>query len=150
MRWIQGSERGLSVWRRQIPQNSGGNEGEAELEKPLKEKETLVWEKEQEGAKTKTNKPVFILMVKWSRRRQGARYMIQGTRCQVHYVGECSPLLRKGLLRWHWQMCGVADSVNIEGKGWSATLAAVCGVPLCSCDNNGPLDTHRRCHNVTT
>ena len=44
---------------------------------------------DQEGAKTKTNKPVFILMVKWSRRRQGARYMIQGTRCQVHYVGEC-------------------------------------------------------------
>ena len=44
VRWIQGTERGLSVWRRQIPQNSGGNEGEAELEKPLKEKETLVWD----------------------------------------------------------------------------------------------------------
>ena len=82
------------------------------------------------------------------------------TRCQVHDTrykvpgslrwGVWSPLLRKGLLRWHWQMCGVADSVNIEGKGWSATLAAVCGVPLCSCDNNGPLDTHRRCHIVTT
>ena len=47
---------GLSVWRRQIPQNCGGNEGEAELEKPLKE--TLVWSRSRRrrGAKTKRKK----------------------------------------------------------------------------------------------
>ena len=47
----------LSVWRRQIPQNSGGNEGEAELKKNFegerinrKEKETVLWKKEQTTA----------------------------------------------------------------------------------------------------
>ena len=42
-------------------------------------------------------------------------------------------------------VCGVPRLWIFEGKGWFA----VCGrVPLWSCDNNGPLDTHR-CHNVT-
>ena len=82
-----GGLRGLRVWRRQIPQNSGGNEGEAELEKPLKE--TLVWSRRRRGAKTKRKKRRSMSRESWQNGSGGGKLLLWGV---------WSLLLRKGLL----------------------------------------------------
>lgn len=130
----------LSVWRRQIPQNSGGNEGEAELKKNFegerinrKEKETVLWKKEET-----TSDPERTNRAENDLRNGKAKILVTyvgpsvSSLLLVHYVVECCLLLRKGLLHWHWQMCGVRQiCVNMaHWKDWSAMLAAGCGV-LC-------------------
>ena len=96
----------LSVWRRQIPQNSGGNEGEAELKKNFegerinrKEKETVLWKKEETTADPeRTNRAENDL------RNGKAKILVNyvgpsvSGLLLVHYVVECCLLLRKGLL----------------------------------------------------
>ena len=88
----------LSVWRRQIPQNSGGNEGEAELKKTLKGNVSTEKRRKQYYGRKRTNRAENDL------RNPKAKILVTyvgpsvSSLLLVHYIVECCLLLRKGLL----------------------------------------------------